>query len=179
VIDLPLTAYIPESYVSDLNLRLALYQRLAAADVAQKANGAAPDVASKEDGEEPEVATPTAIVQELERDLTDRFGPPPASVRNLLYAVHLRILARRTGIQSVAREDGTGGRPVITIRSESADLRGRLRHSQQRDLERTGAISVGHQQIRIDLEAAGDTWRNLVLGVMEALTSDQKILVHA
>ena len=29
-IDLPLTAFIPESYIGDLNLRLALYQRMAA-----------------------------------------------------------------------------------------------------------------------------------------------------
>jgi transcription-repair coupling factor (superfamily II helicase) len=184
VIDLPLAAYIPESYVSDLNLRLALYQRLAAAD---SDGGRAPspvqptDVATNGSQPEADVAqpspavqspthaaapSPTLIIEDLERDLTDRFGPPPGSVRNLLYAVHLRILARRAGIQSVAREDGTGGRAVITIRSESADLRSRLKPSEQRELERTGAVSVGHQQIRIDLEAAGDDWRDLLLDML-------------
>src|SRR5690606_12969489 len=53
-LDLPLTAYLPDSYIPDLNLRLAVYQRLAQA------------------GEDAEV---TAIEQEL----GDRFGPmPPA-----------------------------------------------------------------------------------------------------
>ena len=31
-IDLPIAAYIPESYIDDLNLRLSLYQRMAMAD---------------------------------------------------------------------------------------------------------------------------------------------------
>jgi hypothetical protein len=69
-IDLPLAAYIPESYIQDLNLRLSLYQRMAAAD----RDGAAED---------------------FERELHDRFGAPPASVRNLLYIVRVRVLAKR------------------------------------------------------------------------------------
>jgi transcription-repair coupling factor (superfamily II helicase) len=171
VIDLPLAAYIPESYVGDLNLRLALYQRLAAADVTPPSTNAA-----QPEGDAPATSDtappPHQIIDDLERDLADRFGPPPASVRNLLYAVHLRILARRAGIQSVAREDDHGGRAVITIRSESADLRSRLKPSEQRELERTGAVTVGHQQIRIDLEAAGDAWRVLLLKILQTLSGD-------
>jgi transcription-repair coupling factor (superfamily II helicase) len=80
-LDLPLTAHIPHSYVPDLNLRLALYQRLASAE------------------EESEV-------EEAAREMADRFGALPPPVQNLLFAVQLRLLARRAGVQSIQTEDG-------------------------------------------------------------------------
>ncbi len=81
-IDLPVSAHLPASYVPDLNLRLALYQRLSAA-------GDPEDV--------------SAIAQEM----VDRFGPPPPLARNLLYVVSLRALAKQSGIQSIATDVGT------------------------------------------------------------------------
>lgn len=162
VIDLPLAAFIPESYVSDLNVRLALYQRMAAADVAQPPSA----VKSPADEGTAEWRNPA---EELERELTDRFGPPPAAVRSLLYVVQLRSLAARAGVQSVARDEGPGGRAVITLRSQdSGDFREKMLPSARRDLERTGAVSVGHQQVRIDVEGAGNDWRGLVEQVLRA-----------
>ncbi len=90
-IDLPLAAYIPDSYIGDLNLRLSLYQRMAA-------------------------ATTTDAAEDMERELNDRFGAPPASVRNLLYIVHVRVLAKRAGVASVAREERES-REIIAIRA--------------------------------------------------------------
>ncbi len=81
-IDIPLTAYLPPSYIPDLNLRLALYQRLSAA-------------------QDPEAVS--AIGQEIQ----DRFGPPPPAARGLLYAVSIRTMARACGVQSISRENGT------------------------------------------------------------------------
>jgi len=80
-IDLPLSAHLPPAYVPDLNVRLALYQRLSAA------------------GEPKEVA---AIGQEM----VDRFGEPPAAARNLLFVISLRSLAARVQAQSITTEDG-------------------------------------------------------------------------
>jgi transcription-repair coupling factor (superfamily II helicase) len=80
-IDLPLSAHLPESYVPDLNLRLALYQRMAQMeDVAQ--------------------------VEELAQELRDRFQAPPPLARNLLYVVRLRVLAMQAGVESISSEDG-------------------------------------------------------------------------
>jgi len=79
-IDLPLAARIPESYVADLNLRLATYQRLAAVDTAQGAD-------------------------ELLAELQDRFGPPPPPLQNLIFIVRLRALARAAGLVSILAED--------------------------------------------------------------------------
>src|SRR5207247_8869315 len=83
-IDLPLSAHLPPAYVPDLNVRLALYQRLSAA------------------GEPKEVA---AIGQEM----VDRFGEPPAAARNLLYVISLRSLATQVQAQSIKTEDGVAG----------------------------------------------------------------------
>ncbi len=80
-IDLPLTAHIPDSYVGDINLRLALYQRLAAV----------------QRGEE---------IEALAQEMKDRFGRLPRAVRTLLYVVRLRTLAREAGLQSIQTEDG-------------------------------------------------------------------------
>jgi transcription-repair coupling factor (superfamily II helicase) len=79
--DLPLTAHIPEGYVDDLNLRLALYQRMA------------------------QVRRPEET-DDLAREMIDRFGPLPSSAKNLLFVVRLRALARAAGVQSIQREDG-------------------------------------------------------------------------
>ena len=144
MIDVPFSAFIPESYIGDLNLRLALYQRMAAA------------------------TEPDAHI-DLERELNDRFGPPPAPVKNLLFVVRLRGLAKRAGIASVQREDGAGGRPILSLRTaDSRDLRAQIGPRAQRDLEKTGAVTLGHTQLRIDLDAAGEGWRDVLLEALEA-----------
>jgi transcription-repair coupling factor (superfamily II helicase) len=144
VIDAPLSAFIPESYVGDLNLRLSLYQRMAA-------------------------ATEADAHVDLERELNDRFGPPPTPVRNLLFVVRLRGLAKRAGIASVQREEGPGGRPILSLRTaDSRDLRAQIGPRAQRDLEKTGAVTLGHTQLRIDLDAAGGGWRELLVEALEA-----------
>jgi transcription-repair coupling factor (superfamily II helicase) len=151
-IDLPLAAYIPESYIEDLNLRLSLYQRMAAAD----AEGAAED---------------------FERELRDRFGAPPASVRNLLYIVRVRVLAKRAGVVSVTREERES-REVIVIRAEPGlDLRERLDFDIRHRIERSGGVTIGRNQIRIDIEAAGERWRDLLLDALGAATSELQIPV--
>jgi hypothetical protein len=147
-IDLPLAAVISESYIGDINLRLSLYQRMAAA----KGDDAAAD---------------------LERELRDRFGPPPAPVRNLLYVVRVRTLAQRAGLMSVAREDAAG-RPMLVLRAPAGeDLRGRLRFDDRHRFERDDAVALGRAQVRIDLEAAGDRWRDLLLELLAAVRAGE------
>ncbi len=80
-IDLPLPVSIPASYVPDQVMRLSLYRRLA-------------DVRRPEE------------VAALREEFADRFGPLPPAVENLLYQVHLRLLAERAGVRSVSTEQG-------------------------------------------------------------------------
>jgi transcription-repair coupling factor (superfamily II helicase) len=80
-IDLPLTAHLPSTYVDDLNLRLALYQRMAAVESVEQAEA-------------------------LALELRDRFGPPPPAAEHLLFAVRVRALARLAGVGGVQQEGG-------------------------------------------------------------------------
>jgi transcription-repair coupling factor (superfamily II helicase) len=78
-LDLPLTAHLPVAYIPDLNLRLAVYQRLSQAQ------------------DDAEAAA-------IEQELRDRFGELPAAARNLLWVVRLRILAAAAGVGAVQTE---------------------------------------------------------------------------
>ncbi len=80
-------AFIPEEYVGDVHERLALYKRLAALH---------------QDAE----------VEEVRAELSDRFGPLPSPVRQLLEVVELRILARHLGI---AKVEAIGQKALITF----------------------------------------------------------------
>lgn len=79
-LDLPLTALIPEDYVSDTELRLNLYRQIAA------------------------VSTLEAML-ELEEELRDRFGDFPEEVEHLFALISLRIRAQALGIDSVVERD--------------------------------------------------------------------------
>jgi transcription-repair coupling factor (superfamily II helicase) len=78
-VDLPLPAYIPEDYISDLNTRLILYNKLVKLDKTEQI--------------EP-------MVQEFE----DRFGTLPPEIKNLLYAVKVKLLAAEAGIATISTE---------------------------------------------------------------------------
>jgi transcription-repair coupling factor (superfamily II helicase) len=78
-IDLPLAAYIPTEYITDLGTRLALYQRLAKVSSAQE-------------------------VKDIEHEFRDRFGAVPSPTRNLLYLVRIKALGAQAGIQAISME---------------------------------------------------------------------------
>ncbi|MGN6583604.1 MAG: TRCF domain-containing protein, partial [Rhizobiaceae bacterium] len=67
---------IPESYVPDLQLRLALYRRLA-------------DI---ED---------TGEIDAFGAELIDRFGPLPEEVQHLLKIVYIKVLCRRANVEKL------------------------------------------------------------------------------
>jgi transcription-repair coupling factor (superfamily II helicase) len=80
-IDLPFRALIPEDYVADIETRLSLYQKLARVDKGEQIEG-------------------------LAQEFGDRFGKLPPEVKNLLYALKVKVLAARAGVESVSTEDG-------------------------------------------------------------------------
>ncbi len=83
-IALPLAAYIPEDYISNLNTRLSLYRRLATIERIEE-------------------------IEDIAQELRDRFGALPQSVRNLLYIIEIKILAARAGAESIY----TQGKQVV------------------------------------------------------------------
>jgi transcription-repair coupling factor (superfamily II helicase) len=90
VIDLPAPAYIPESYVPEIEARLALYQRIAQLRSAEEA-------------------------ETLARETEDRLGALPEPLTNLLALVRIRLAALEAGLASVRLD---GSEVVITSREE-------------------------------------------------------------
>lgn len=79
-VDLPVSAYLPETYLPDDNLRLRMYRRIARIEAEDELD---------------------ALLEEME----DRFGPPPVPVLDLLYVLRVRILAAAAGVESLRSDD--------------------------------------------------------------------------
>jgi transcription-repair coupling factor (superfamily II helicase) len=80
-VDLPLAAGIPADYVSDQELRLRLYRRIA--DIRDEAE-----------------------IQALATEFSDRFGPAPEMVQNLFFQVRVKLKAEQMGLSSIGWESG-------------------------------------------------------------------------
>jgi transcription-repair coupling factor (superfamily II helicase) len=73
-INMDLSAFLPETYVPDLDQRLSSYRRLSRMSAIKE-------------------------VAEFKRELSDRFGPLPEPAGNLLLKMMLKILARSAGVK--------------------------------------------------------------------------------
>ena len=131
-IDLPLKAYIPAGYIDDLDMRLSVYQRLA-------------DLV---DGGQ---------VAEMAAELEDRFGEAPPVVRNLLYAIRVKLLAMDAGVESVVTE---GNRLIIKM---AAGHRLDEELSADRSFE---GVKTGTNQVRLDIKKLGKGWRDALEQVL-------------
>ncbi|WP_332065587.1 transcription-repair coupling factor [Bartonella sp. CB189] len=75
-ISLGTTVMIPENFVPDLSLRMALYRRLTELDNLEK-------------------------IDEFAAELVDRFGPLPLEVRHLLKVFYIKILCRKAHVEKL------------------------------------------------------------------------------
>lgn len=101
-LDLPLTALIPASYVSDMELRLATYRRVAAVSSYRE-------------------------LTEMRDELLDRFGPVPEEVEHLLALISMRLRCEELGIESmIEREREIVIRPALTRLLDSRKLSSKL-----------------------------------------------------
>ena len=132
-IDLPLDAYIPGDYVPDVNVRLELYREIARPDAHEK-------------------------LDDLAQAYRDRFGAVPPEVENLFYAVRIKGLAARAGIESVSTEEGQ----IVLRRFEGLPFdRDKLE-----PILRDG-IAVGRTQLKLDYTKLGRMWKRVLEGVIE------------
>jgi len=127
-IDLPLSAYIPEEYVSDLPTRLSLYQSLAKMEAVEQ-------------------------VEDMEQEFFDRFGALPAEVGNLLYAVRIKALAAKAGIESISTEDSQ----IVLRRFQGM-------HFDKRKLEPLSkdGIKISLTQLRLNPKHLGKGWQGVL-----------------
>ncbi|HEX6932102.1 MAG TPA: transcription-repair coupling factor [Streptosporangiaceae bacterium] len=78
-VELPVDAHIPHDYVAGERLRLEAYTSIAAIDS-------------------------DAGIAAVNDELTDRYGPPPRAVLNLLQVARLRAKARRAGLTDITQQ---------------------------------------------------------------------------
>jgi transcription-repair coupling factor (superfamily II helicase) len=134
-IDLPLPAFIPDVYMSDSSLRLRLYRRMAG-------------LASMDE------------IEDMERELTDRFGTLPGAVANLLYQLRLKVLALRGGVLGISTEKGQ-----IVIRVTPLEDVAR----KQLQMRLIGRARVGQRQLWLPLHKKESVWRRELVEVLEAM----------
>jgi transcription-repair coupling factor (superfamily II helicase) len=134
-IDLPLDAFIPEYYVSDVDTRLELYRTLGNVESAEK-------------------------VDDILKEYTDRFGKPPAEVHNLFYALKIKALAARAGIESISAEEG-----YIVLRR----FQGMPFNAERFMQALADGVIVGRTQIRLDYKKLGRGWRGVLERVVRGL----------
>src|SRR5215467_8482573 len=78
-LNLGLNIRIPSEYMSEENQRLRMYKRVAGVETESQ-------------------------LQDVRSELADRYGPPPAAVRNLLDYATLKLAAIRVGVTAVERK---------------------------------------------------------------------------
>ena len=94
-INLGVSVMIPETYVSDLTIRLGLYRRLSLLSTAEEIN-------------------------QFAVELVDRFGPLPKEAENLFAIIEVKALCRKAGIEKV--DAGPHG-VVISFKEEAKKSR--------------------------------------------------------
>lgn len=135
-IELPLKALLPDDYITELETRLDLYQRLAN-------------------------MTKVEETDDFGKELADRFGPLPDSVKNLLYGVKVRILAARVGVEAIQTEPN-----YVVIRLFQGmefyrpDFEQFLRYG----------ILIGVNQLRVNTRRRlGEEWRGVLLEILQKM----------
>jgi transcription-repair coupling factor (superfamily II helicase) len=143
-VELRLAAFLPETYIGDVHVRLALYKRIAAADS-------------------------DAELDELTAEIIDRFSMPPPQAQNLLRIARLKLRARALGIRRL--DLGAQGGYVLFEERNSIDppavirmlqkspreyrLEGPLKLRVSRPLEKEEARIEFASDLLVRLEAGG------------------------
>ncbi len=93
---LPVSAFLPESYISHIGSRLVLYKRFS-------------------------MATTEEEVWSVLEEIADRYGPPPPEVSALAQVMCIKTMARRAGLETVEMDHegtrltlGLGSNPRLT-----------------------------------------------------------------
>jgi transcription-repair coupling factor (superfamily II helicase) len=82
LLDLPLGAHLPDSYIGDPDLKVRLYRRLA-------------NLQGQEE------------VDEVEQEFRDRFGPLPPPVADMFYLLRVKMLAKARFLRGIETTDST------------------------------------------------------------------------
>ena len=154
LLDLPLDAQIPQTYIEEEGLRLQMYRRIAG-------------------------MTHLESIDEMRREMIDRFGTDdvtenvPEEVENLFFQIRVKILALRANVQNIGRE-----LDQLVIRSEALEninrtaLESRLRQAFGRtpapgDID-TAIPRVARRAVYLPIDEA-EKWRSALVRTLEIM----------
>ncbi len=115
LVDLPVDTYIPQDYISAPQVRLEMYRKIASIDNQEK-------------------------IQDLTGEFTDRFGPVPKPLENLLEILRIKLLAWDLGTPSVKEVQGKVQILLPAIQNISLKQIQKL-------YEKTGVTSYFHRSV--------------------------------
>ena len=131
--DLPLKSYLPEDYIEEVDMRLSVYQRITSLTTVEE-------------------------VDDLEKELIDRFGPLPTEAENLLYVVRIKALGYRAGLESILTNVD-----VVTLR-----LFAGLQFNRQKLMSYYKyGIKIGTTQLIMGLKRAGKDWQKVLIDILK------------
>jgi transcription-repair coupling factor (superfamily II helicase) len=136
-VDLPLDSYLPDEYVGDRALKVKFYQRLASLSAPEQ-------------------------VEAMEAELSDRFGPPPRPVQNLLSMVRLKVEAGQLGFEAIAAKDNDF---VLTVKRTIVPNRIVL----YRRFRNEARVQQG--VIRIPRRLLGSDWMEQLRALLPSITA--------
>lgn len=127
-IDLPLTAFIPDSYISESREKINAYQRMSS-------------------------ATRLEDLSELSQEFDENYGPPPEEVKALFKVLELKILARNADIIALRSFiEGTSKQVVLTMGKNMRP------EQILRLLDDNAQWKITGTTLRIDIKALGFKW---------------------
>ncbi len=133
-VDLPLDTNIPEGYVPDRVMRLGLYRRMA-------------DVSTVDE------------IDALADEFSDRFGPLPESVSNLLFQMRVKILAIVAGLSGISVE---GNQMILRLPGGVAPNEGIALPPQVR-------VGKSAYWVRFDPESEG--WPEFLVDILKIISN--------
>ncbi len=159
LLDLPIEAKIPESYIAEESIRLQMYRRIAG-------------------------MTHVESIDEMRKELIDRFGSvtaegspaagdaAPEEVENLFFLIRVKILALAAGVQNIGRE-----LDQLVIRSEALEnmnrpaMQNRLRQAFGEpgdNLPEDAFPRVARRAIYLPLDEA-EAWRTALVRTLQVM----------
>jgi len=101
--------------------------------------------------------TTTEEVAEIAREMSDRFGRYPQPVENLLYALKIRTLGARAGIQSIFTD---GPWLIVKLRDDYSMEREKLQRAFG------DRLKAGHRQLRLNFRRLESEWQRVLEEVL-------------
>ena len=104
--------------------------------------------------------TSEAVIDDMARELRDRFGPLPTPAELLLATVRARVLCEAAGVVSIS-----SGPTRLTLNLK--DATGGARGALQKALGR--GVDVGHMQIRMEVDREDADWLEELFWTLEQI----------